>query len=274
MPCFNQGEYIQQAINSVLAQTYKEWEIIIVNDGSTDTFTNEFLATLQIPKTTIIFTENNGVAAARNFAIQKSSGVYILPLDADDYIGPEYIEQAINIFEKNNHIKIVYAKGMYVGDLQGPIMLPEYDATEMLKQNLIFNSAVFKKTDWEKCNGYDESFLTGWEDWEFYLRLVKSNREVFKLDSVFYFYHIKKESRNANLQGQKLAIVEQQLYKKHIAKYLTYFPLPITNLRSIAYLQEEKENFEKVKEQIYCSLSYRIGHFLLCPFKSLRKVGK
>ena len=272
--CFNHGQYIEEAVNSVLAQTFTDWEIIIVNDGSTDKFTNDFLKQYQPPKTTVYFTKNNGVSAARNFGIGKSKAIYILPLDADDFIAPNYLKEAIEKFETFPHLKLVYGVGAYVGDLAGKIILPPFSIKEMLKQNLIFCTALYKKADWEQAEKYDECFKTGWEDWDFWLRLIEDEEQVCKIPSIIFYYRIKKDSRNALLNGERLRIVESQLYKKHLDKYLTHFPLPITNLRSITYLQQEKENFEKVKGQIYHSLSYKIGHFLLTPLKLLRKIGR
>lgn len=274
IPCFNQASYIERAVGSVISQSFTDWEIIIVNDGSTEKFTNDFLATYSPPKTTILNTVNKGVSAARNLAINQAHGKFILPLDADDYISSTYLKEAVEIFETKKSIKLVYSEGQYFGDINGSIDLPQYDLKTILQQNLIFNSAFYKKEDWTKCEGYDESFLTGWEDWEFYLRLITSETEVFKLKAVHYFYRIKNVSRNALLKDENLAIVEQQLYKKHLSKYLLAHPLPITLGREFSLFTQEKENFNKMKVQIYNTLSYRIGHFLLTPFRLLRRNSK
>src|SRR5437879_507126 len=90
IPCFNQGATLDEAVASVLNQTFTDFEIVIVNDGSTDPFTSELLANYHRPRTRVITTANGGLAAARNTAIRNSRGKYILPLDADDRIAPEY----------------------------------------------------------------------------------------------------------------------------------------------------------------------------------------
>ena len=87
IPCYNQGRYLDDAITSVLVQTYQNFEILIVDDGSTEPETIEILQDYQQPKTRIIRTENQGVATARNLGIAQAQGTYILPLDADDKIG-------------------------------------------------------------------------------------------------------------------------------------------------------------------------------------------
>ncbi len=78
IPCYNYGEFIDEAVDSVLNQSFSNFEIIIVNDGSTDDYTNNLLADYQRPKTRIFQTKNQGVSAARNFGIERSAGDYIL----------------------------------------------------------------------------------------------------------------------------------------------------------------------------------------------------
>jgi len=271
IPCYNQGQFIKEAVNSVLAQTFSDFEIIIVNDGSNDEYTNDIFRTYEPEKTSIYHTVNKGVSAARNFGIKKCDGEYILPLDADDKIGLNYLAEAVNVLDQNAYTKLVYANGVYFGAINGNIKLPDYDEQIMLKQNLIFNTSLYRKKDWELCGGYDESFLTGWEDWEFWLRLINNSTQVYKLNSTHLYYRIKADSRNKALKDEQLQIVEQQLYLKHIHKYLKYFSLPLTHLRENEYLKEEQSNFMKYKSDIYNSFSYRLGSLLLSPFKLIRK---
>lgn len=273
IPCYNQGAFIVEAVNSVIAQTFTDWEIIIVNDGSTENETNELLEQYAPPKSFYFKTENKGVSAARNFAISKATGEYILPLDADDYIAPDYLLQAVEKFDNYPDLKLVYCKGEYVGDLSGPINLNNFSTKGMLKQNLIFCTALFRKKDWEAVGKYDETFRTGWEDWEFWLRLIDRENQVCKLGEVLFFYRIKKASRNASLQKDLLVEVENQLFKKHLNKYLAYFPLPISTIRDNENLKVEILNFENVKEQIYKTTSYRLGHTILSPFKWLKNIN-
>jgi len=88
IPCYNQGQYLTESIGSVLASDHQKIEIIVVDDGSTDPETCRILGGLDYPKTRLIRRENGGLAAARNSGIAAAQGRYILPLDADDRIGP------------------------------------------------------------------------------------------------------------------------------------------------------------------------------------------
>ena len=115
IPCYNQGHFILEAIDSVLTQTYEDYEIIVVNDGSTDSNTIRILNAINNPKILVIHTKNEGLSSARNTGIKNSVGEYILPLDADDKIGDNYLEKAINIFNTVDNLKIVYCYASFFG---------------------------------------------------------------------------------------------------------------------------------------------------------------
>ena len=96
IPCYNQGRYLAETVASVQAQTFNDWEIVIVDDGSDDVETKHLLTRVEMPKVRIIYTENRGVAAARNTGINAAQGMYILPVDADDLIGKDYLKEAVS----------------------------------------------------------------------------------------------------------------------------------------------------------------------------------
>ena len=108
IPCYNQGAYLQEAIDSVKLQTYTDWEIIIVDDGSNDEGTLQELKYFKEIGIIVIETQNKGVSAARNKGIEVANGEFILPLDADDKIAPQYLEQAIRIMHEKAEVKLVY----------------------------------------------------------------------------------------------------------------------------------------------------------------------
>lgn len=104
MPCYNDGKYIKESIDSVLAQTYPELELIIIDDGSDDPETQNILHNIQDERITILNNYHRGPAHARNHGIMEATGTYILPLDSDDKIDPCYVEKAVNILENNANI--------------------------------------------------------------------------------------------------------------------------------------------------------------------------
>ena len=274
IPCYNHGAFIQEAIDSVKAQTYKDWEIIIVNDGSDDVETIEQLDRLKQKGFYVIDISNSGVSVARNLAIAVAKGDFIMPLDADDKIAPRYLEEALKVFQDKAEVKLVYSECEYFGSRTGISPVPTFTMDGMLFENLIFNSALFKKSIAIQIGGYDETFLEGWEDWEFYLRFIKDVTEVYKLPAINYFYRIKQVSRNSLIKDRRREICEQQIYKKHIALFLKYNPKPISALTEYSFYKNEYTKLNSYRDKIHQSFSYRIGNFILKPLKLLKVIFK
>ena len=120
VPCYNHGKYIMDTVNSVEQIKDKDlYELIIINDGSTDEFTNQQCRELQAKGYNVVFQQNQGLARTRNNAIKLSTGKYILPLDSDNKIRPEYVYKGIEILDSRKDISIVYGNAAYFGDQQG-----------------------------------------------------------------------------------------------------------------------------------------------------------
>ena len=120
IPCFNQGKYLSEAIDSSLNQTYSNIEIICVNNFSEDN-TYEILQkySKKYPNIKVINLDKNvGLPNARNIAIEHASGKYILPLDSDDKIADTYVEKAVNIIQNNDNIGIVYCEAEKFGNIK------------------------------------------------------------------------------------------------------------------------------------------------------------
>ena len=271
MPFYNQSTFIEEAVKSVKGQTYKNVELIIINDGSTDQGTETLLNKYESSNVKVFHTTNKGVSAARNFGITQSTGEYILPLDADDFIHHDFIETTVSVLDEQPNISIVRTGVEYFGEKTGSYFLPPYSRKNHLVQNLFFNSSLMRRSAMFAIEGYDQDFVDGWEDWDMFLRYVKNESQVYTLNKPYLFYRIKSSSKNADLVDEKRKNVEQQLYKKHIGLYLQYFSNPISLLKEMQELRIEKEKMETVKEQIYGSMSYRLGDWLLKPFKILRR---
>ena len=210
IPCYNHGRFLNDAVDSALAQTFQDLEIVIVNDGSTDATTNRLLANYQRPKTTVIQTENRGVSAACNTAIQNSTGRYLLILDADDRIAPTYAEKAIPILESRPNVGIVYCRAELFGTKQGPWKLAPYSLPGILRENMIFTTAFFRRADWETLGGLREG-IRG-EDHDRWLSILELGREVVQIPEVLFFY---RRHRNKRLHRSRLHTRRQQAEDTH-----------------------------------------------------------
>ncbi|MGI8495489.1 MAG: glycosyltransferase family 2 protein, partial [Pyrinomonadaceae bacterium] len=215
IPCFNLGKYINEAIESVLNQNFQDFEIIVVNDGSTDSETNFILRNLAHPKIKLISTENQGLSRARNNGITASTGKYILPLDADDKIAPTYLDKAVSILDRNEKTGIVYCLAEFFDRENSKWDLPSYKLSRILLDNLIFCSAFFRRRDWETVGGYKPTMIYGWEDYEFWISIIELKREVYQIPEYLFFYRNRKESM-ANIMSRENYIYSyKEIVKNH-----------------------------------------------------------
>jgi glycosyltransferase involved in cell wall biosynthesis len=215
IPCYNQGQYLTESIGSVLASDHQKIEIIVVDDGSTDPETCRILGGLDYPKTRLIRRENGGLAAARNSGIAAAQGRYILPLDADDRIGPHYISLATAALECSPNLGIVYCRAEKFGEEAGQWLLPRFSRWRMALGNVIFCSAVYRRVDWQAVGGYDETLRRGWEDWDFWLSLLELGRLVRCLPNTGFYYRKNVASMAAGMQPSLKSSLHDTLIGKH-----------------------------------------------------------
>lgn len=215
IPCFNLGKYIHEAIDSVLAQTFQDFEIIVVNDGSTDTETNLILNDLKGDEIKVITTANQGLSSARNNGIAQAAGDYILPLDADDKIAPTYLEKAVKILDQNQNAGIVYCQAEFFGEENFKWDLPEYKLSTMLIDNMIFCSAFFRKKDWRLADGYKTDMIYGWEDYDFWLSIIELGRDVFRIPEYLFHYRKRSDSMINAMTREQLYYSYKKMVKNH-----------------------------------------------------------
>lgn len=242
LPCYFQGEYLADALNSLLNQTYTNWEAIIINDGSNDS-TEEVARTFCNNDTRFhyFYQENKGVSSARNNAVYHSSGSFIVPLDPDDIIMPTFIEKCLNIFDKEPQYSLVYSKIKFFGRKNRMWNIPSYqNYKEFLLTNCIVCTSMFKRSDFLQCGGYDEKMLIGMEDWEFYIRLLKPNSKVYQIQEPLFLYRIKKQSRTTNCAiAENKKIVLEYIYNKHIQLYDQIIGTPLAIFQEYAFYKRK-----------------------------------
>ncbi|NNE14180.1 MAG: glycosyltransferase family 2 protein [Saprospiraceae bacterium] len=221
VPCFDQAKYLNDALTSVINQSYSDWECIIVDDGSPDhtaEVASEWLK--KDDRFSFIHQENQGLSAARNTGISRAKGTYILPLDADDKISKDYVALAVEAFKNDESLTVVYCDAEYFGEKTGPWKLNPYSFLELLRYNSIFCSAFFKAKDWKRVGGYDPEMKYGLEDWEFWIHVLKAGGTVKKLDHLGFYYRIKTESMISNMTEDKVAYSQNYVWNKHRDIYL------------------------------------------------------
>ena len=255
VPCYNQASFLDEALSSVLKQSFTDWECIIINDGSTDNTAD--IASQWITKDSkykYIEQENRGVCNARNRAISIAKGTFILPLDADDKITEDYLKLAFDAFTEDPELKLVYCYAQLFGKEEREWKLPEFSLANLAHENMIFSSALFKRDDWKEIGGYDEEMRVGWEDWEFWISLLKKGGRVKRIDKTCFYYRIRQDSRNSIIKGNKA----KQLYNYLSIKHADFF---VDQFGSFFELRSQPEKMEKHHQLQLQSEKYVIDLF-------------
>ncbi|WP_158856284.1 glycosyltransferase family 2 protein [Lunatibacter salilacus] len=216
IPCYNQEALISETITSILGSHFTNIEIIIVDDGSTDSSRKVLEEWRNKDNRIQVYSQPNaGPSVARNHAIRKSSGKYILPVDGDDLISEDYISRAVAVLEEKPEVKVVYCLAEKFGAENKPWKLKPFSRPTLAQGNMIFVSAMFRKTDWEKVGGFSEEMTWGFEDWEFWISMLKEGGEVVQLPIVGFFYRIQKKSRRKSVDRKGRQLTYSFINHKH-----------------------------------------------------------
>lgn len=192
IPCYNQAQFLSDAIMSALNQTYQTIQVIVVNDGSTDE-TTKVIQYFQQRKSSspaeliVVNQENKGLSAARNAGIKASNGKFIVCLDADDKLSSNYVELTSKWLEIYDIVCTGTNEfGSRIRRWKTPLIEVRY--RDLLIKNRLNYAAIYKKEIWEKIGGYDENMKKGFEDWNFWLNAAKQGYKIRVLTDFLFYY--------------------------------------------------------------------------------------
>ena len=216
MPFFNHSDYIESAILSVLNQSYKNVEIIVINDGSSKEHELKVENILKNYPSVIKYNqENQGPCVAKNFGIDKSSGEIIGFLDSDNEFLPGYIEGAVTAIQ-NEEVDWFFGDALYFGDKTG-IRAQKLKAPEEIFINSPIDNCFFiKKTVIKEVGGFD-IYLSklGLEDWELTVRLITKEIKYKYLEKPLFKYRVISSSRSANEATENKDLIIKYVFEKH-----------------------------------------------------------
>jgi len=193
IPCYNAGQYLTRSVESILFQSFKNYKIIIINDGSTDKITLKILKQLKKnPKIKIVNKKNSGLPAARNTGINLSNTKYILMLDADDWLRFDALQIFYNFLEKNKKFNYVYSN-IHLADEKRGILKKNYNFFEQLFTNQIPYCIFFRKEIFDNNFRYDENMKRGFEDWDLNIRLGARGDFGKCLNKNLFNYNVSKQ---------------------------------------------------------------------------------
>jgi glycosyltransferase involved in cell wall biosynthesis len=176
IPCYNPPEYLMEAIASARAQRGCTVEVVLVNDGTNSPEGSALLQNARSLADRYIEQPNRGLAAARNAGFKAASHEWIIPLDADDVLEPEYAEACGEALDAHPEAAFAYTDYRVFGTENYVQRTPDYNLYQMLDQNPLSYAALIRRREWAQIDGYDEAMTRGYEDWEFWLRLGSRGR--------------------------------------------------------------------------------------------------
>jgi glycosyltransferase involved in cell wall biosynthesis len=195
IPCYNDGRYLPDALASVRRCEPSLYELIVVNDGSTDPETLQYLASLEQESVRVLHQTNQGMAAARNAGISATTAPYILPLDSDNMLRRTYLTVAKQIFENNPEVDVVYSDLEYFGLKSGIQSLPDPQLYLLLRSNYIDTCSPFRRSLWTTLCGFDEKReVRGIEDWDFWLRAMCRGARFRHITEPLFDYRVREGS--------------------------------------------------------------------------------
>lgn len=224
IPYYNMGEYILQTLDSVLASTYSNMEVIIIDDGSCEPASVEILDKIgggDVPVIRIIKNGFNcGLSATRNHGLSAAQGEYILTIDADDYISAGFIEICVRALERERAYTFVITQAAFFEDGKNILICGEADHIDYavfigdartigLHENRFSTATVFGRAEAFKEIKYDEA-LQSYEDWEFYSRVICNGYRVIVTSDINFFYR----RRSNSMIHSQVALENAHLHRK------------------------------------------------------------
>lgn len=223
LPNYNNAKYVGEAIESVLSQTYTNWELIVIDDGSTDNsveIIQKYAAQDERIKWLINAT-NKGVSASRNEGLKRYRGEFICFLDSDDVFLPNKLTDQVACLQQNENIDLVYSDQL-VGDEKLSIIrkneyfIPSIDLREFMAiRNLFSTLCVLLRRKLVEQVGYFDTQLAGGEDWDYWIRCSEKTPFIhLRTDTAIYRQHAAQSHKNID----KMKAAREQVIQKHFNK--------------------------------------------------------
>jgi GT2 family glycosyltransferase len=217
IPCFDQGEFLIEAVASVERSAPEPYELIVVNDGSREPHTLEVLEVLRRAGYQIVDQENGGLAAARNRGIDQALAPYVLPLDADNRLLPGFVGPALEVLDFRPQVGVVYGNRRDFGLRSEVVDVPPFDLDKILPFNFIDACVLLRKEVWSACGGFDPAMpAPGWEDWDLWIGAAERGWELHHFQGGAFEYRVRPSSMVSTFDDAEL---RKRMYAYVIAKH-------------------------------------------------------
>jgi glycosyltransferase involved in cell wall biosynthesis len=220
VPCHDLGAYLHEALDSVFAQTVQDFDVIVVDDGSTDEATRRTIDALQRPRTRVFRTENRGLSAARNYGAARTEAEYLCALDADDRLAPTYLERSLAVLDADPSLAFASHWVRTFGEEERDWTPERCDLAAVLDMNTLNGAALIRRAAVVAAGGWDESFRDGCEDWDFWLTLLERGHRGTIIPEVLFHYRRRPGSMSRVMMQSDVHLgVFGQILAKHRESY-------------------------------------------------------
>jgi glycosyltransferase involved in cell wall biosynthesis len=214
IPCYNGGSFLPAVLQSLAAQTFRDFETIIVDDGSTDAATRELLATLE-PGVHVIRQANRGLAAARNTGFRAAQADFVLPLDCDDTLDPPFLAETYTALRAAPADVGFVGTDMRLTGALGAVVERRFDRFTQLFRNQLSYCMLFRKSAWRAVGGYNEGMRDGYEDWEFNVHLIAMGFRGTNIERPLFNYYVSGQGMLMSRSGRMHATLWRRIREQH-----------------------------------------------------------
>ncbi|MES2558583.1 MAG: glycosyltransferase [Bacteroidota bacterium] len=274
IPCYNLGHLLEETLASIERSFNNNFSVLIIDDGSTQPETQQGLKRAEEYGYKVVYQKNAGLCNALNNGLAMCENELVLILSADDMLDPLFVTKSIEILNATEEIGVVYCNPRTFEAWHSMWLTPDFDPAQMLSQNFIVATSVFRKKHWEKAGGYDP-MADGNEDWDMWMSCLEQGAGFHHVDEYLFHYRYREGSKIqiCSLPDNRKKLVSYMSGKHHIL-YEKHLPSIIGNLHYIIATTTQQKTEGKSIDQIEVEAGAKqlgiVGSFM---YRSLRKVG-
>lgn len=217
LPVYNHLRFLPEAIGSILAQTHRDFELVIVNDGSTDG-TREYLDALSDPRVVVVHQDNRRLPSALNTGFARARGELLTWTSADNHVSPLFLAGLVGALDAHPDAGFAYSAFAWIDDesrITGVHRDQEVSVRSLFKQNPGIAAFLYRRSCAEAVGEYDPA-LEGAEDWDMWLRIVERTPAVY-VPEVLYYYRLHDDSMTVK-KRERVAEASRQVVRNAIAR--------------------------------------------------------
>jgi glycosyltransferase involved in cell wall biosynthesis len=231
VPCYNGGRFLDGLMASLARQTFRDFDVVIVDDGSTDDLTLGKLAALRDTapdalrdQVRVIHQANRGASAARNTGAREARADLLFMLDCDDTIEPTFLAEVVAALRAAPPAVGMAVAHMRLIGAETGVARRYFNRFDLLFTNTLSPGIVVRKESWRAAGGYDETMRDGYEDWDFSLRLAEAGFRAIEIAKPLYIYHVAgddaEHSLSSGVHARRLyAKLWRQIRSRHAQSY-------------------------------------------------------